>query len=127
MQVCINKLGSDEKITKKWQPVHKDEEMIQCFKHKAESAYRHLNMYENRQPRWNEDMGTYVLNFNNRVNLASVKNFQLIEPNGNDENVVLQFGKASNDDFIMDVKWPMSLFQAFAISLSSFDSKLACD
>ena len=127
MQVCINKLGIDEKITKKWQPVHKDEEMIQCFKHKAESAHHHLNMYENRQPRWNEDMGSYVLNFNNRVNLASVKNFQLIEPNGDDENVVLQFGKASNDDFIMDVKWPMSLFQAFAISLSSFDSKLACD
>ncbi len=127
MQVCINKIGNDGKSTKVWQPVHRDEEMIQSFKYKSESALRHLHMYENRQPKWNEDMGSYVLNFNNRVNLASVKNFQLIDPDDNNDNAVLQFGKASDEDFILDVQWPMSLFQAFAIALSSFDSKLACD
>jgi tubby-related protein 1 len=127
MQVCINRIGRDGKSTKQWQPAHRDEEMIQTFKHKTETALRHLYMYENRQPKWNEDMGAYVLNFNKRVNLASVKNFQLIEANSDEQHVTLQFGRASNDEFIMDVQWPMSLFQAFAISLSSFDSKIACD
>ena len=126
MQVCINRTNNEGKSTKQWQPAHKDEEMINVFKHKTEVAAKHLCMYENRQPKWNEDLGSYVLNFNKRVNLASVKNFQLITPN-NEEQISLQFGKASNDEFIMDVQWPISLFQAFAICLSSFDSKIACD
>lgn len=126
MQVCINRTNSEGKSTKQWQPAHKDEEMINVFKHKNEVAATHLCMFENRQPKWNEDLGSYVLNFNKRVNLASVKNFQLVKPN-NEEEIFLQFGKSSNDEFIMDVQWPMSLFQAFAICLSSFDSKIACD
>ncbi len=127
MQVCINRIANGENNVKQWQPVHKDEEMLQSFKNKTETAIRHLLMYENRQPKWNEDLGSYVLNFNKRVNLASVKNFQLIDPYGNEDRVVLQFGRTSKDQFIMDVQWPMSLFQAFAICLSSCDSKIACD
>ena len=126
MQVCINRLDKEGRSTKKWQPACKEEEMLQNFKHRTKSALQHLYLYESRQPKWNEDIGSFVLNFNNRVNLASVKNFQLIDPNDN-SNIVLQFGKAKSDEFIMDVQWPMSLFQAFAICLSSFDSKIACD
>lgn len=126
MQVCINRLDNEGRSTKKWQPACKEEEMMQNFKHRTKSALQHLCLYESRQPKWNEDIGSFVLNFNNRVNLASVKNFQLIDPN-DDSNIVLQFGKAKIDEFIMDVQWPMSLFQAFAICLSSFDSKIACD
>ncbi len=38
-----------------------------------------------------------------------------------------QFGRVAKDEFTMDLQWPMSPFQAFAITLSSFDSKIACD
>lgn len=41
--------------------------------------------------------------------------------------VSLQFGRVSNTHFSCDVSWPLSLLQAFAIALSSFDSKLACE
>ena len=68
----------------------------------------------------------YVLNFNGRVTMASVKNFQLVDPD-EQNTVVLQFGRVGKDDFTMDLQWPMSPFQAFAITLSSFDSKIACD
>lgn len=47
-----------------------------------------------------------------------------IDPN---ELVSLQFGRVSNTQFSCDVSWPLSLLQAFAIALSSFDSKLACE
>ncbi len=36
----------------------------------------------------------------------------------------LQVGK---DTFTMDYQWPISAFQAFAICMSSFDNKLACE
>ncbi|CAG2174754.1 unnamed protein product, partial [Oppiella nova] len=39
--------------------------------------------------------------------------------------VSMQFGRVSGSQFSCDVSWPMSLLQAFAIALSSFDSKLA--
>ena len=47
--------------------------------------------------------------------------------NNNNTSVVLQFGRVAKDEFTMDFQWPMSPFQAFAITLSSFDSKIACD
>ena len=80
----------------------------------------------NKPPRWNEQVGAYVLNFNGRVTMASVKNFQLVDPDEHN-SVVLQFGRVAKDEFTMDMQWPISPLQAFAITMSSFDSKIACD
>ena len=38
-----------------------------------------------------------------------------------------QFGRVGKDEFTMDLQHPISPFQAFAVTLSSFDSKIACD
>jgi tubby-related protein 1 len=43
------------------------------------------------------------------------------------DSVILQFGRVGKDTFNMDYQHPLSPFQAFAITLSSFDSKLACE
>jgi len=66
------------------------------------------------------------LNFNGRVEKPSVKNFQLIDEKS-DDRIYLQFGRVTNDTFNMDFEWPLSPFQAFAICLSSFDYKIACE
>ena len=88
--------------------------------------FRDLVYMINKPPRWNDQVGAYVLNFNGRVTMASVKNFQLVDPE--EQNVViLQFGRVGKDEFTMDLQWPMSPLQAFAITMSSFDSKFACD
>jgi len=58
--------------------------------------------------------------------MASVKNFQLVDPE-EQNTVVLQFGRVGKDEFTMDMHYPITPFQAFAITLSSFDSKIACD
>ena len=39
----------------------------------------------------------------------------------------LQFGKASDDKFSMDIKYPLSLFQALTICISSLDRKFGCE
>lgn len=41
--------------------------------------------------------------------------------------IVMQFGRVAEDVFTMDYRYPMCAVQAFAIALSSFDSKLACE
>ncbi|KAI8477383.1 MAG: tubby C-terminal-like domain-containing protein [Monoraphidium minutum] len=80
----------------------------------------------NKAPRWNDSMRAFCLNFGGRVTTASVKNFQLAA-DGDAETVVLQFGKAGDETFTCDFRWPLTPLQAFAICLSSFDSKLACE
>ncbi|KAG5051872.1 Tubby-like F-box protein 3 [Glycine soja] len=87
----------------------------------------------NKSPRWHEHLQCWCLNFNGRVTVASVKNFQLVASPKNgvseqaQENVILQFGKVGKDVFTMDYQYPISAFQAFAICLSSFDTKIACE
>ncbi|KAG4174388.1 hypothetical protein ERO13_A11G117800v2 [Gossypium hirsutum] len=87
----------------------------------------------NKSPRWHEQLQCWCLNFNGRVTVASVKNFQLVASPENaaagqeHENVILQFGKVGKDVFTVDYQYPISAFQAFAICLSSFDTKIACE
>eukprot|EP00252_Welwitschia_mirabilis_P008639 TRINITY_DN2062_c0_g2_i3.p1 TRINITY_DN2062_c0_g2~~TRINITY_DN2062_c0_g2_i3.p1 ORF type:complete len:223 (+),score=37.24 TRINITY_DN2062_c0_g2_i3:252-920(+) len=92
-------------------------------------------LLKNKTPRWHEQLQCWCLNFRGRVTVPSVKNFQLVSateipqlslPNDYDK-VLLQFGKVGKDVFTMDYRYPLSAFQAFAICLSSFDTKLACE
>ncbi|KAM3859567.1 uncharacterized protein ACN63O_016101 [Diretmus argenteus] len=80
----------------------------------------------NKSPCWNDQTQSYVLNFHGRVTQASVKNFQIIHPD-NEDYIVMQFGRVAEDVFSMDYSFPMCALQAFAITLSSFDGKLACE
>lgn len=80
----------------------------------------------NKTPVWNDDTQSYVLNFHGRVTQASVKNFQIVHDSDSDY-IVMQFGRVAEDVFTMDYRYPLCALQAFAIALSSFDSKLACE
>ncbi|KAG6404209.1 hypothetical protein SASPL_136449 [Salvia splendens] len=90
---------------------------------------------KNKAPRWHEHLQCWCLNFKGRVTVASVKNFQLVAavdpslniPAEEQDKVILQFGKIGKDIFTMDYRYPLSAFQAFAICLSSFDTKPACE
>ncbi|CAM9351067.1 unnamed protein product [Choristocarpus tenellus] len=92
-----------------------------------------------------DPLSSCLVDFRGRATSASVKNFQLIksppadnatrvryysEGSGKGENdsdeyprpVLLQMGKVGKNCFNVDVLWPLSLFQAFAICLSRFDT-----
>ncbi|KAF5730736.1 Tubby like protein 7 isoform 1 [Tripterygium wilfordii] len=100
----------------------------------AELISSHTNLM-NKAPRWHEHLQCWCLNFHGRVTVASVKNFQLVatmdqsQPGGkgDGETVLLQFGKVEDDLFTMDFRQPLSAFLAFAICLTSFGTKLACE
>jgi len=84
-----------------------------------------MHVFENKRPRWEQRIGGYVVNFNHRVVMPSVKNFQLVDIDSH--STVLQFGKVSEDVFTLDFSHHFSPFQAFATALSSFDFKFCCD
>ncbi|GAB9466256.1 hypothetical protein Gpo141_00003634 [Globisporangium polare] len=122
MKVCVPRVREDGTRVV-WRPLTKEDEMINKCK---EQDHTNLTYLINKPPRWNDQVCAYVLNFNGRVTMASVKNFQLVTPE-DQETVVLQFGRVGKDLFTMDFRWPLCPLQAFAITLSSFDSKLACE
>jgi Tub family len=84
-----------------------------------------LLVLQNRQPWWNVELGSFVLNFGGRVSVASVKNFQLCE-RLDQEKIMLQFGRIhGRHSFTMDFQYPLTAVQAFSISISSLQSKLS--
>ncbi|KAJ8543007.1 hypothetical protein K7X08_005530 [Anisodus acutangulus] len=99
------------------------------------SAETNSTVLKNKAPRWHEHLQCWCLNFHGRVTVASVKNFQLVammdqsQPGekGDEDTVILQFGKVGDDIFTMDYRKPLSAFQAFAICLTSFGTKLTCE
>ncbi|XP_026863249.1 tubby protein homolog isoform X6 [Electrophorus electricus] len=109
-RVCIRPRNEHESLLARWQ-------------NKSTESVIELH---NKTPVWNDDTQSYVLNFHGRVTQASVKNFQIIHDNDPDY-IVMQFGRVAEDIFTMDYNYPMCSLQAFAIALSSFDSKLACE
>ncbi|KAF3853446.1 hypothetical protein F7725_014134 [Dissostichus mawsoni] len=80
----------------------------------AHSNTDNLVTLVNKCPSWNEQSQSFVLNFHGRVTQAS-------------DYIVMQFGRVAEDVFSMDYSFPMCALQAFAITLSSFDGKLACE
>uniref|UniRef100_A0A8C2X9Y6 Si:dkey-220f10.4 n=1 Tax=Cyclopterus lumpus TaxID=8103 RepID=A0A8C2X9Y6_CYCLU len=107
-------LENDERVSIR--PKHEPETLL--VRH-ANSNTDKLVTLMNKSPSWNEQTQSYVLNFHGRVTQAS--------GNGCLDYIVMQFGRVAEDVFSMDYSFPMCALQAFAITLSSFDGKLACE
>ncbi|KAJ7517538.1 hypothetical protein O6H91_21G028200 [Diphasiastrum complanatum] len=83
-----------------------------------------------KSPKWLEKEQNLCLIFQGRATIDSTKNFQLAIvataqaiPEFDTEQVVLQFGKIGTNKFTVDYRYPLSAFLAFAVCLSTFDSK----
>ena len=83
-------------------------------------------LLQNKEPVWNEETNSYMLNFRGRVTKPSVKNFQLISDHDSDY-ILMQFGRTGTESFSMDVLSPIDLTVGFAIAITSLDVKLACE
>ncbi|KAF7993709.1 hypothetical protein HCN44_010304 [Aphidius gifuensis] len=122
MTVIIPGMTADQKRISVC-PADESETLLECWKTKNMDNLIELH---NKTPVWNDESQSYVLNFHGRVTQASVKNFQVVHDSDTDY-VVMQFGRVAEDVFTMDYRFPLCALQAFAIALSSFDGKLACE
>jgi len=71
-----------------------------------------------RAPEWNSEVGSLVLDFKGRSVSASAKNFQL-SPEDRPSHVSCQFGKLAGNTFGLDFRYPLTVIQAFGISMST--------
>ncbi|KAI8054265.1 tubby C-terminal-like domain-containing protein [Syncephalis plumigaleata] len=117
MTILMRRMGPDEQRIPH-RPTKKEDTLLGRYNDSLE--------LHNKSPQWNEETQSYVLNFNGRVTLASVKNFN-IHSFIDLDYIIMQFGRIARDHFTMDFQYPMCLLQAFGIALSSFDAKLACE
>ncbi|KAF7722792.1 Tubby- protein 3 [Apophysomyces ossiformis] len=122
MTILMHTLTRDGKRPE-FRPATEAETLLSKYK---DGGARDLLILHNKSPQWNEETQSFVLNFNGRVTQASVKNFQIVHDNDLDY-IVMQFGRIERAVFTMDYKYPICLLQAFAIALTSFDAKLACE
>ena len=77
----------------------------------------------NKQPRWNERLKSYALNFGGRVKQASIKNFILTDDTYDPKEEekapnLIVFGKIDENTFALEFRHPLNLFQAFGIAMS---------
>jgi len=119
---CLVPLVRDNDTVAVWRPQKPVEGLLANYR---AVCVEQMSVFCNRMPKWNEQLAAYVLNFNGRVTMPSVKNFQLVREGG--DEILLQFGKTGKDHFTMDFTWPFSPLQAFAICISALDNKLACE
>lgn len=87
MQVVIPQVDDSNTMVKPKNPggvPFQEGDYLQRIK---DHSFRDLVYMINKPPRWNEQVQAYVLNFNGRVTMASVKNFQLVDPE--EQNAVL--------------------------------------
>ncbi len=122
MTTIIPALNYDHKFIEV-HPTQENETLLERWKNNQMTDLLELH---NKQPVWSDETQAFVLNFHGRVTQASVKNFQLVH-SADEDYIVLQFGRISEDVFTLDYRFPLSALQAFSIALSSFDSKLACE
>lgn len=123
MKVYAPEVNENTSEIYQFKPLSEKEGILSNFKTGKRAG---IKEFTNKNPKWNDQLQAFVLNFNGRVEKPSVKNFQLIDERS-DDRIYLQFGRVTNDTFNMDFEWPLSPFQAFAICLSSFDYKIACE
>jgi hypothetical protein len=71
-----------------------------------------------KQPTWNDEVESLVLDFKGRHIISSAKNFQLALSH-RPEHVVCQYGKIGPATFSLDFKYPLSVIQAFGISMTT--------
>jgi tubby-related protein 1 len=99
-------------------PAQGDEPIAALLKSPQQGNSSGMFVLESKMPSF--ENGNYRLNFRGRVNLPSVKNFQLVSPADVGE-IICQFGKVNDDKFHLDFKAPLNAVQAFCLSLTQFN------
>lgn len=130
--VCKPLVPSDS-LLYQYKALIQSEATAQPQLHEDTLVHQEILVLHNKEPVFENSIQAFCLNFHGRATQASVKNFQLVNcredkmKQKQDSKVHLQFGKMDKDLFTMDVQYPLSIVQAFEISLAGLDTKLVCD
>lgn len=83
-------------------------------------ACTEVQVFKTKVPIWSEQVESLVLDFKDRNIQSSAKNFQLSMPlSSRPKSVYCQYGKIGTNTFGLDFRHPLSVIQAFGMSLST--------
>jgi tubby and related proteins len=77
MKVAVPRVEARDNTAVVFRPSEGDDTMSDMFR---AGHVQDMVMLINKPPKWNDSVKAFVLNFNGRVTMASVKNFQLVTP-----------------------------------------------
>ena len=78
--------------------------------------------FENVNPYYDEIQKSYVIDFTNPTFIPSSKNFQVKWQN--EKQLLVEQVKVGKNEFELKLRWPFSILNAFALSVSMFDPKI---
>lgn len=81
-----------------------------------EGEFNKIDVYENDLPKFDFNLHTFVNSFSNRVKEKSKFNFKIV----NEGKKSIECGKVNDLNYILDISYPFSPLEAFAIALSIF-------
>ncbi|KAH3745181.1 tubby protein-like [Pelomyxa schiedti] len=128
LSVLIPKLNEHGQMVENT-PLTRHTTLFQKFK---DGAIDNMKILQNKLPHWDEAKQQFTLDFQGRVSLPSVRNFQLTEAQSIDDPtaappVLLQFGRVAKHTFTLDFQYPLTPCQALGIALTAFDLKWAVE
>ena len=77
-----------------------------------------------KKPKWNARMEAWTMDFKGRAKLASKKNFILIDPDDEDERVLMLFGKMTKNRWSLDFSPPLNPITCLFVAVTAFSSKM---
>lgn len=83
-------------------------------------------LFFNKMPSYSKKYNCYVLKFIDRTIKSSIKNFQLINKE-DEEDIYLQFALMEDNTYILDYKEPFNALIAFAIGIINLSQKILCE
>ena len=83
-------------------------------------------MFKNVKPEIDKASQNYTLKYSDRVIKSSIKGFQVIRKSNNNEvidqeDIFVEFGKISQNEFSLSLRWPLSIITAFSLAISAFE------
>jgi len=82
----------------------------------SNGEYKNIDIYENNLPKFDFSLHKFVDNFSSRVKEKSKFNFKVL----NEGQRSIECGKVNEYNYILDISYPFSPLEAFAIALSFF-------
>ena len=108
-----------ERQSKRWDSADPEEQMLQVA---LRGERDDLCILHSREATFDEDSQAYTMDFGERVKTASSKNVILQEHLGAGETKMMT-GKIQEMQYAVDVCYPMSLTQAFAVAIANITTK----